>query len=211
MKSKIYVQDLKSEKRLVSNNLTSDLSGSRIEKSGFLIRCFSRTFKNHSFVVSQEELHKIKSHDVSPVFDVSLYDYFEYNIVASVSSIPRGSFLFLDNTPALRDSKAAADVFSAASNQMSGETVKDETRCAGRTRLRQQEGVKSVEERDRVFLEDNRDRSLKELYDSENEFLSEDEMKSSLKQAQIDGLKARERLESEQSGRLEVDSGVREH
>lgn len=191
MKSQIYVQDLKNEKRLVSNNLTSDFSGKQIEKSGFLIRCFSRSFENNSFVVSQEELSEIKSHKVSPYFDVSLYDYYEYNLVIRVSRIPRGSYLFLDNTPNLRDSKAAADVFTAASKQLSGEVVKDNTKCAGRFRLNQQEDSLTLEERDQKLLE--RDEELNSEFDNPSAFLQE---------LQFAGEKEQKELEVKQTKQL---------
>jgi hypothetical protein len=158
MMNKIYYKELQGKKRFFTINLESDVTKEKIEKIGFLIRCFSNKLENKTFVCSENEFKIIKKGQINPVYNVKLYDYYEINFIYNFSNLPSGSLVFIDDTPVLKNSKGDFDVFSLATKQVDNEIINDNTVFSGRKEYLREKDSISIEERDRRLID--RDKEL---------------------------------------------------
>jgi len=155
MKNTVYIRKTRDKVEFLAQQLESDITGAKIEDYGFLVRGYSKSsvFGCISFVATQDDMRRIKSHDpkLPSEYFPSNYEYYEVRMVFVSEVIPRNSYLFVDKAPELCNSRRNDTVYSIVDRQRGTETVEDNTVFSDKAMYSRQDGVISLEERDRLL------------------------------------------------------------
>jgi len=157
MMSQVYIRKTRDKVEFLSSDLKSDITGQNINDFGFLVRGFSTSsvFGRISFVATQEDMQRIKNHDpkIPSEYYPSNYEYYEVRMVFYTSLIPSNCYLFVDKAPELCNSRKNDTVYGIVERQVGTETVHDNTVYSNKAMYSRQDGVISLEERDRLLEE----------------------------------------------------------